>query len=165
MCRSFRLLANSDTLPLEVFIRQARRYFITDFILSIVYLLNAIFKTVASVVYLASACSALYFIDALMMFYITGPSRALTLTPGHFHANTAVNVVTLVVNIVYVVLELSVDRSVFYLLLSLFSILYKAAKVMTLHKLAVRFTAEAGIVGLPAGNYDTAYVPMDGSKV
>lgn len=129
---------------------------------------SAITKDEPSLVYVASVLSAFYFVDGVMMLYITDESRVFTLSPGIFQANTAINTLTLIVNAIYVALEISIDKSLLLILLSVFTITYKTAKVITLHKLAVRFTSEAGLHGAAPkiGEQPTPdYVVMGGSNV
>jgi hypothetical protein len=132
-------------MPLDLFVRQVRRWCATDIILAVLYIVYAVIQSGI----LSSMCwllSCLYAMDGISLGFITDPKRVYTLSPNIFHGNTLLNVITLGVNLAYNALEIKHDglKSPLLVMVAVFVIIYKTTKCLVIHKLAVRLIKERG---------------------
>ena len=147
MCRTFGMMFEND-MPLVDFVRAVRRYFIIDLIIGILYGALAISygssPSIPTLCSLAALLTFLYFVCAAGLLYVTGPDRIMHVTANQFHGHTALNVVTLVVNIVYSISSkvLLHKSGVAYFVLSLIVCLLKVSRVYVIHRMAMRVITE-----------------------
>lgn len=147
-------------MPLEHFISQVRRWAFTDVILAILYLVYALTQTGI----LSDVCWVLcvfYLMDGGSLAYITDLTRVYTLPALVFQSNTALNIITLGINLAYNALEIKYQgfKNPLLIIVAVFVTIYKATKCLVIHKLGVRVITEGGAgdkfrepLTLPAGN-------------
>lgn len=151
MCRAFRL-AWDDSLPLNLFIAQVRRWYASDLLFAGVYCFYAYEYKVANAVSLLALAIALvifYAIDGITLEYVTSPGRVFVLSKTTLQLNTAVNCVTFAINMAYSIVSISHDSSnQLSIALACFFTFYKGCKCYVLHKFSVRVLEEGPV--LPA---------------
>ena len=159
MCgRLVKLLFKSDSLPLELVCRQVRIWTLLDFILFAAYLGRFIqevkdgWSVSPALAGVTLSLAIMFGVDAVALFYMTHPSRVFALSEGVYHANTALNIWTLLINFVYLILELS-EGLVAYVFLAVFVIVWKALRCHVLYNLAVRLAARSREASVSSPSY------------
>jgi len=131
MCKLFRIFYDSDSFPLGSLIRQVRLWAVLDFLLVIAYSVHAhnYLNGGASgaLPFVTVALATLFMVDGVVAVYLTSPGVHPTLPPAAWHANTFVNVLTVVVNMVYFILSF-IQGLVAYTILGVVVLAYKSLR-------------------------------------
>ena len=143
MCRAFRL-AFDDSLHIEVYVAQVRRWFVMDFVCAGLYSFYAYSYGSEILLYVLSITLAFFYcIDGLSLTYVTLPERVYNLPRWAFQLNTTFNVITLFVNIAYTTSSIiQGSHNSISIGTAVFLTFYKACKCYALHKLSVRVITE-----------------------
>jgi hypothetical protein len=145
MSRICTLLFENDSLPIETFIARARLWSFLDLILCAAYAVRYRKQSLedsdhGALPAVTVILSVLFGIDGLVLIYLTQPKRVFTFPRWTFPLNTAMNFITLCVNIAYLALEAKYSLVV-YQALACLVICNKTLRCWVLHKLAVRIRA------------------------
>mmetsp|Transcript_12034 Transcript_12034/g.18126 ORF Transcript_12034/g.18126 Transcript_12034/m.18126 type:complete len:147 (+) Transcript_12034:1-441(+) len=140
---------NSDSMPLEEFVEAVRFWVYPDTLLAIIYTVIAVMDASSSLDKLVWVVALLYYLNAIVLYYVTSPGVAATLSPAMLNFNTAINVIALAAVTAYNGIEIAEGKQGTFLV-ALIGFLFKGSMCVIMNQFANRVTKENGTDDLSA---------------
>jgi hypothetical protein len=131
------LITKGNELSLEIFAAQIRRYFVLDIVIGIIYGVKGWSEPSSMIKVITLILACMYLLDGVIQYFITEPSRVHSLPVSMFHANTALNGLTLGLNVTYNIFNI-ISSPYWVVAVSIFTTAFKVAKCYNLHQLAAK---------------------------